>query len=145
MSGYLRTSLRVPPSFLPEISRRRRVPSQQPRFGEAHIPTSPDDDVIVHRDVQQPASRHQLLSVWGKCEDTASWFSNRRMSEPAAMFKTVGENGTDRVLGAHLPRRDASDAINIFVLAVRHQITATDLKHMIYTYPTSTSDMSYMF
>ncbi len=90
-------------------------------------------------------ARGQGLSVRVKCEDTATWFSNRRVSESAAMFKTVVENGTDRVLGAHLLGPDAPDVINVFALAVRHGITATDLKHMIYAYPTSTSDVSYMF
>ncbi|MEO6865916.1 MAG: FAD-dependent oxidoreductase, partial [Gemmatimonadaceae bacterium] len=90
-------------------------------------------------------ARGQGLSVRVKCENAATWFSNRRVSESAAMFKTVVENGTDRVLGAHLLGPDAPDVINVFALAVRHGITATDLKHMIYAYPTSTSDVSYMF
>ncbi|MEO6778762.1 MAG: NAD(P)/FAD-dependent oxidoreductase, partial [Gemmatimonadaceae bacterium] len=84
------------------------------------------------------------ISVRVKCEDTANWFSNRRVMEPAAMFKTVVENGTDHILGAHLLGPDAPDLINVFALAVRHGITATELKRMIYAYPTSTSDVSYM-
>lgn len=84
------------------------------------------------------------LSVRIKCEDTANWFSNRQVRQQAAMFKTVVENGTDRVLGAHLLGSDAPDVINVFALAVRHGITATDLQHIIYAYPTSTSDVSYM-
>ncbi|MEO7217802.1 MAG: NAD(P)/FAD-dependent oxidoreductase [Gemmatimonadaceae bacterium] len=89
-------------------------------------------------------ARKQGLDVRVKCEDTATWFSNRRMRESATMFKTVVENGTDHVLGAHLLGPDAPDVINVFALAVRHGITAADLKHMIYAYPTSTSDVGYM-
>ena len=89
-------------------------------------------------------AREQGLDVRVKCEDTATWFSNRRVNEPTAMFKTVVENETNRVLGAHLLGPDAPDVINIFALAVRHGITATDLKRMIYAYPTSASDVGYM-
>ena len=89
-------------------------------------------------------ARTQGLDVRVKCEDTADWFSNRRVHEPAAMYKTIVDEVTDRVLGAHLLGPDAADMINLFTLAVRHGLTATDLKHMIYAYPTSTSDVSYM-
>lgn len=89
-------------------------------------------------------ARAQGRDIRVKCEDTASWFSNRRVQEPAAMFKTIVDTVTDRVLGAHLLGPDAADVINLFALAVRHDLTATDLKHMIYSYPTSSSDVSYM-
>jgi len=90
------------------------------------------------------AAREQQLDVQVRCEDTGGWFSNRRVREPAAMFKTVVQNGTDRVVGAHLLGPDAADVINIFALAVRHGLTAAELKHMIYAYPTSASDVAYM-
>ena len=89
-------------------------------------------------------ARRQGLSVRVKCEETSGWFSNRRMREPASMFKTIVEEGTDRVLGAHLLGANAPDVINVFALAVRYGLTAADLKHMIYAYPTSTSDITYM-
>ncbi len=89
-------------------------------------------------------ARAHGFNVRVTCEDTASWFSNRRVREPVAMFKTVVEKETDRILGAHLLGPDAPDVINIFALAVRHGLTATHLKHMIYAYPTSTSDVSHM-
>ncbi len=86
----------------------------------------------------------QGLDVRVKCEDTASWFSNRRVREPVAMFKTVVEVNTNRIIGAHLLGPNAPDVINIFALAVRHELTAADLKHMIYAYPSSTSDVAHM-
>jgi glutathione reductase (NADPH) len=89
-------------------------------------------------------ARKQGIDVCVKCEDTASWFTNRRVRQPAAMFKTIVENRTGRVIGAHLLGPDAADVINIFALAVRHGLTASDLRQMIYAYPTSTSDVSHM-
>lgn len=89
-------------------------------------------------------AREQKLQINVKCEGTAEWYSNRRVLEPAAMFKTIVEQSTGRVLGAHLLGPDAAEVINIFALAVRHGLTDRDLKRMIYAYPTSASDVSYM-
>ena len=60
------------------------------------------------------------------------------------MFKTIVDSATERVVGAHLLGPNAADVINLFALVVRHGLTARDLKHMIYAYPTSASDVSYM-
>ncbi|MFN2517157.1 MAG: hypothetical protein ABR556_13190 [Pyrinomonadaceae bacterium] len=38
----------------------------------------------------------------------------------------------------------ADEVINIFALAIRFGLKAEDLKTMIYSYPTSASDLSYM-
>ena len=89
-------------------------------------------------------ARRHGIDVRVKCEDTASWFSNRRVRQPAAMFKTIVENGTDRIVGAHFLGPDAADVINVFALAVRHDLTASDLMQMIYAYPTSTADVGHM-
>jgi len=42
-------------------------------------------------------------------------------------------------LGPH-----AEEVINLFALAIRTGLRATDLKQMVYAYPTSASDVSYM-
>jgi glutathione reductase (NADPH) len=90
-------------------------------------------------------ARERGMAVRVKAEETGTWFSNRRVKETTAMFKTVVDEQTGRVLGAHLLGPRAEDVINIFALAVRHGLTASDLSHMIYAYPTSASDVAYMF
>lgn len=90
-------------------------------------------------------ARAQGMKVRVKMEDTGEWFSNRRVGEAAAMFKTIVDATTDAILGAHLLGPHAEEVINLFGLAVRHGLTATDVKHMIYAYPTSGSDVAYMF
>jgi glutathione reductase (NADPH) len=89
-------------------------------------------------------ARERGLEVRVKTEETGSWFSNRRVNGTTAMFKTIVDERTGHVLGAHLLGPDAEDVINIFALAVRHGLTASDLSHMIYAYPTSSSDVTYM-
>lgn len=89
-------------------------------------------------------ARDQGIAVRVKSEETGSWYSNRRVNETTAMFKTIVDEGTGHVLGAHVLGPAAEDVINIFALAVRHGLTASDLSHMTYAYPASTADVAYM-
>jgi glutathione reductase (NADPH) len=89
-------------------------------------------------------ARSQNLDIQIKGEDTSLWYSNRRVNEACAMFKTVVENGTDRILGAHLLGPHADEVINLFALAIRQGLPATALTHQLYAYPTSGSDVPYM-
>ena len=54
------------------------------------------------------------------------------------------ENGTGRILGAHLLGPHADETINVFALAMRFGITADQFKQMLWAYPTQASDTSYM-
>ena len=76
--------------------------------------------------------------------DTTGWFSSRRLKLAHTGYKTLTEEGTGRLLGAHLLGSHAEEIINIFALAIRHQLPASDLSHMVYSYPTSASDISSM-
>jgi glutathione reductase (NADPH) len=49
-----------------------------------------------------------------------------------------------RVLGAHLLGTHAEEIINIFALAIRLGLNITDIKDAILSYPTKSSDISYM-
>jgi len=46
----------------------------------------------------------------------------------------------ERICWGRTPR----EVINLFAFAIRFGISAKDLKHMIYAYPTSASDLPYM-
>jgi glutathione reductase (NADPH) len=84
------------------------------------------------------------LRVRVKSEDTRDWFSNRRVCEKAGMYKTIVEEDTDRVVGAHLLSPYAEEVINLFALAIRHGLKAHEVAHTIYAYPTGGSDVPYM-
>ena len=59
-------------------------------------------------------------------------------------FKTLVEEGTGRILGAHLLGPHAEEVINLFGLAIRMGLSANDLKDMVYAYPTGASDLGSM-
>ncbi len=94
--------------------------------------------------LSEEAARAQGLRFTTHHEDTSSWYSSRRVALPHTGFKTLVEEGTDRILGAHLLGLHAEEVINLFALAIRTGVLATDLKQMVYAYPTSASDMSYL-
>ncbi len=89
-------------------------------------------------------ARAQELDVRIKVEDTSSWYSTRRVAETCAMFKVIVDSKADRVVGAHLLGPHAEEVINLFALAIRSGVPATDLKHLVYAYLTSGSDVPYM-
>jgi glutathione reductase (NADPH) len=76
--------------------------------------------------------------------DTSDWYSSRRVALRHTGFKTLVEEGSGRILGAHLLGQHAEEVINLFALAIRAGIRASDLKHTVFAYPTSASDLSSM-
>ena len=89
-------------------------------------------------------ARRQNFALRIKHEKTAGWYSARRLGETAAGFKTIVEENSGRILGAHLLGPHAEDVINLFALAIRHGLTAAQLKDTVFSYPTATSDIGYM-
>ncbi|HEY5712472.1 MAG TPA: NAD(P)/FAD-dependent oxidoreductase [Allosphingosinicella sp.] len=79
-----------------------------------------------------------------KSERASGWYTARRVAEPVYGYKTLVEEDTDRILGAHLVGPNADEVINLFGLAIRHGLTADDLKRTIFAYPTGASDIGYM-
>ncbi|MHB1487685.1 MAG: dihydrolipoyl dehydrogenase family protein [Acidimicrobiales bacterium] len=94
--------------------------------------------------LDEATARAQGLRFTTHQDDTSGWYSSRRVALAHTGFKTLVEDGTERILGAHLFGLHAEEVVNIFGLAVRKGLSAGDLKDMVYAYPTSASDISYM-
>jgi len=77
-------------------------------------------------------------------EMTSTWYSSRRVAETYSGYKVLVEEGTDRILGAHILGSEAGEVINLFALAIRSGMHAIDLKHMLFAYPTSGSNLTRM-
>ena len=79
-----------------------------------------------------------------KSERTPHWFSARRVAQLVYGYKTIVDQRSGCLLGAHLVGPAADEVINIFGLAIRHDLTADDLKSTMFAYPTGASDIGYM-
>jgi glutathione reductase (NADPH) len=89
-------------------------------------------------------AREQNLKFQVKKEMTSTWYSSRRIAETFSGYKVLVEEDTDRILGAHILGSEAGEVINLFALAIRSGMHATDLKHMLFAYPTSGSNLTRM-
>jgi glutathione reductase (NADPH) len=94
--------------------------------------------------LQEAAARERGLKFRKQQEETAEWYSSRRVALPRTGFKVLVEEGSGRILGAHLLGPHAEEVVNLFGLAIRKGLTAADLEEMPYAYPTSASDLWYM-
>ena len=89
-------------------------------------------------------ARRKGLKFRIKSERAESWFTARQAAEKVYGFKVLVEEETDFVLGAHLVGPHAEEVINLFALAIRHGLTAEQLKTTMFAYPTGASDIGSM-
>lgn len=94
--------------------------------------------------LREAEARSAGLRFTVKSERASDWYTARRLAEPVYGYKTLVEEGSGRIIGAHLVGPHADEVINLFALAIRHKLTADDLKGTMFAYPTGASDIGYM-
>jgi pyruvate/2-oxoglutarate dehydrogenase complex dihydrolipoamide dehydrogenase (E3) component len=67
------------------------------------------------------------------------------VEETRGVMKFIVDAKTDLILGAALLSIDAQEVINTIALAMRHGITATQLRDSIYTHPSTTEALNEVF
>jgi glutathione reductase (NADPH) len=92
----------------------------------------------------QAKAAEQGRKVKVHTNDLTSWLSSRTYAESAAWARVVVEEGSDRILGAQIVGHAGEELIHIFALAMRHGITATDLRQTVYGFPTFSADIKSM-
>ncbi len=92
----------------------------------------------------ETAARAAGLRFRTSWQDTSRWFNTRRMGETTSGFKVLIEEGTERIIGAHLFGPHADEVINLFALSIRLRIPAGELKQVPFAYPTHGSDIRFM-
>lgn len=76
--------------------------------------------------------------------DRSKWNTTRRAGLEFAASKVIIDETKDRIAGAHILGPNAEEAINIFAMAMRLGLRASDIREMVFTYPTVCSDIRYM-
>ncbi len=94
--------------------------------------------------LSEAAARKQGLKFRVKSAKVPDWYTARRVAETVYGYKTLVDESSGRVLGAHLVGPHADEVINLFGLAIRHDLTADDLKSTMFAYPTGASDIGSM-
>jgi glutathione reductase (NADPH) len=92
----------------------------------------------------QASAEANGIEIRTAVNDVHEWLSGRTYAETAAWVKVVIDNRTDRILGAHLLGHAGEELIHIFALAIKHGITATEIRDFVYGFPTFSADIKSM-
>jgi glutathione reductase (NADPH) len=92
----------------------------------------------------QAAAEQQGIDLSVAVNDMREWLSGRTYALSAAWSKVLIDKKTDRILGAHLFGHAGEELIHIFALAIKHRITATELRDFVYGFPTFSADIKSM-
>jgi glutathione reductase (NADPH) len=90
------------------------------------------------------AAGQKGLAVDVHTNDMLDWFSAQTYAETVAWSKVIVDQSTDRILGAHFVGHSGQELVNIFGLAMRFGITASQIRENVYAYPTFASDIKHM-
>jgi glutathione reductase (NADPH) len=79
-----------------------------------------------------------------KFADSSSWFESRRIGLGVSGLKVFWERNSRKILGAYLLGSHAEEAINLFALAIRLELTMDELLKTPWVYPSSVSEIGYL-
>lgn len=77
-------------------------------------------------------------------KDMRDWMSARTYNEKVAWAKVIEEEGSGRILGAHMVGHGSEELIHLFAFAMKFGITASNLRDTIYAFPTYANDVKNM-
>ena len=86
-------------------------------------------------------AKEQDLDVEVRTSDMTDWLSAKTYAETVAYAKVLVSRTDDTIVGAHLVGHHGEDLIHLFAMAMRHGITATQMKSAVYGFPTFASDL----
>jgi glutathione reductase (NADPH) len=92
----------------------------------------------------EAAAKQKRLAIRVHSNDMHDWLSARTYAETVAWSKIIVDEVTDRILGAHFVGHAGQELVNLFGLAMRYGITASQIKDNVYAYPTFSSDIKHM-
>ena len=118
-------------------------PEERPDYGIVPqvVFTSP---CLAAVGLSEAEARDQGFDVDVRSQDTSTWGSVRKTGQDCAAYKILINKKTDHLLGAHLLGPAAEEVINLFALAMKFDLSATDLKSTLFAYPTFGADLRRM-
>ncbi len=92
----------------------------------------------------EEAARAEGIEFHVQFQKTADWYSSVRVAERFTAHKVLIEKGTGRIVGAHVLGPGAEEQINLFAMAMGAELTANQVKAVIFAYPSYGSDLASM-
>ena len=94
--------------------------------------------------LSEAKAKEKGLKTRVQVNDMEYWFSTRQFAETVAWSKIIVDEGSDTVVGAHFVGHAGEELINIFGLAMKHGIKASEIRDFIFAYPTFSADIKSM-
>lgn len=95
---------------------------------------------VANVGMSEADARERGIDLDIRYEDLSTKGEVRKLCAAAAGCKIILDRRTDQILGAHLLGPHADEVINLFTLAIRHKLTAANLKSTLLSYPTMTAE-----
>ncbi|WP_168566213.1 dihydrolipoyl dehydrogenase family protein [Crateriforma spongiae] len=115
---------------------------------------SPDYGMVPRACFTTPAIASVGLSEEQACQtsadlevrtgDMSDWSSVRKTGKTVAGYKVLIDRDSDAILGAHLLGPGAEETINLFAMAMKHNLTAADVKSTLFVFPSFSHDIRQM-
>ncbi|MCZ6605946.1 MAG: NAD(P)/FAD-dependent oxidoreductase [Alphaproteobacteria bacterium] len=119
--------------------------------GNAHVPDYSHVPANVYTvpalaavGLTEAQAQDQGLSFEAKVNDMTDWRSAKTYAETAAWSKVLVEEGSGRLIGAHIVGHGSEEIIHLFAMAMKHGLPASELSDTVYAYPTFASDIKFM-
>jgi len=94
--------------------------------------------------LSEAKAKEKGVKIRVQVNDMDYWFSTRTFAETLAWSKIIVDEGSDAVVGAHFVGHAGEELINIFGLAMKHGIRASEIRDFIFAYPTFSADIKSM-
>lgn len=141
----------VAPQLSPIATYQGRIVGRNIVEGARHVPDYAGIPACVFTvptlasvGLTQAAAEEQGRQFRVAVNDLHEWLSGRTYAETAAWAKVLIEKETDRILGAHILGHAGEELIHVFALAIKHGITAGEIRDLIYGFPTFSADIKSM-
>lgn len=92
----------------------------------------------------ETAAHETGLQVRIEVNDMRDWLSGRTFAGSAAWAKVLIDRQTDLIRGAHIVGHGSEELIHLFAFAMRHVVTASEMKQAIFAFPTYSADLRSM-
>ena len=89
-------------------------------------------------------AREQDYNIRVNYKEVGKWFNAKRLNVAEYVFKTIIDEDTQTILGAHLIGPHTEETINLFAMAIKTKMKVNDIRTMIFSYPTLASDIPHM-
>ena len=100
--------------------------------------------IMASAGLTEKQAEEKGLNFSVKKNSVPKWFTAKRINEKTYAFKTLIDKENGKILGAHLIGPHSEEVINLFSMAIKAGFTTMDIKTMILTYPSASSDIVYM-